>query len=76
MRENLLGESLSLEPFQEVVGTLHAVIKNDTCIKLTFTCTREIELPAFAVSYKKLQPLIGSKIGILNVDDKFFVREI
>lgn len=76
MRENLLGESLSLEPYQEVVGTLHAIIENDAGIKLTFTCTREFKLPASAALYKKLQPLIGSKIGILNIDGQFFVREI
>lgn len=65
-----------LEPDNEIIGTLYAVGGDDNCSKLQFSCVKEIELPHTAVSLDKLHSLVGKRIGILNLDGQFFVREI
>jgi len=65
-----------LKSNQEIVGTLLAVKDEDSWIKLQFTCLKEIDLPLTAVPREQLSSLFGERIGILNVDEKFFIREI
>ena len=60
----------------EIVGVLFDIKEEESCSKLQFNCIREVELPASAVSQKKLASLVGKRIGIFNCDGEFFVREI
>jgi len=61
---------------QEIIGMLHAVKEEDNCSKLQFTFTIEIDLPSSKISNESLSLLIGKKIGVLNLDEEFFIREI
>ena len=65
-----------LEPDNEIIGTLHAVGGDDNCSKLQVSCVKELELPRAAVSLDKLHSLVGKRIGILNIEGKFFLREL
>ena len=67
---------MKLEPGKEIIGILHEVEEDDNCSKLQFSCTIEIELPSPEISYERLSSLISKKIGVLSLDDEFFVREI
>ena len=67
---------MRLEKQHEIIGMLHAVRKNDSCYKLQFTCTIEIELPLTALPQKKLTFLIGKRIGIFNYEDNYKIRVI
>ena len=65
-----------METGKEIIGILHEVEEGDDCNKLQFTFTIEIELPSSEISYEKITPLIGKKIGVLNLDGEFFIRVI
>jgi len=65
-----------LEPNHEIIGILHAVQDGDNCCRLEFTCSKEIELPPTAIPQEKLISLVGKRIGVLNIDGQFFLREI
>ena len=65
-----------LDPNHEIIGVLHAVQDGDNCCRLEFTCSKEIELPPTAIPQEKLIALVGKRIGVLNIDGQFFLREI
>ena len=67
---------MKLKPNQEIIGILHTVEEDDNCSNLQFSCTIEIRLPSSEISYERLSSLIGKKIGVLSLDDEFFIREI
>jgi len=67
---------LRLKPGKEIIGIFHTFEEDDDYSKLQFTCTIEIKMPSSEVSYGSLSSLISKKMGILNLDDKFFIGVI
>jgi len=68
---------MELKSHEEILGQLTNVeVLEDGQIKLRFSIHKEIELSANALSVPQLQSLIGSSIGIININDQFFLREI
>jgi hypothetical protein len=65
-----------LETGKEIIGILHAVEEDNGCNKLQFSLIIEIELPSSEISYEKINPFIGKKIGLLNLDNEIFIREV
>lgn len=62
---------------EEIIGKLTKVeILENGQIKLRFLLQKELYLTSNAYSTPKLQSLVGKLIGVLNLDGKFFVREI
>ncbi len=75
--DNKKGTSASrLDSNHEIIGTLHAVQSEDNCCKLQFSCNYDIELPPTAIPADKLKNLVGKKIGLINIDERFFIRQI
>ncbi len=67
---------MKLEPQHEIVGTLSDIKLEGAYTKLVLTVAREIELPNNAFSYEQIKAVLGKRVGILNIDGQFFVREI
>lgn len=67
---------MRLESNCEIVGTLSEIKIEGGHVKLAFAVAREIELTSNAFSYEQLKAVLGKSISILNMDGKFFVREI
>ena len=69
-------KSEKLKDGDEIIGLAEEVQFTDRWIKITFLIRKEIKLPSTAIPHKILCSLIGKKIGVINVDGDFFVREI
>ena len=68
---------MRLKNYAEVVGTLtDTVLLEDNQIIITVSMIKQIELPPDALPQKKLQSLIGKRIGIFCIDEKNFVRVV
>ena len=67
---------MRLKPNHEVVGVVRDVIDCEDEIKIIFVMDKEIELPKSDAPKAITQELIGQRIGILNIDNKFHFRRI
>lgn len=67
---------MQLKPFNEIIGTLKSIEKQNNNLCLIFTIDRYIELPSDSISKEKLISFINKKIGIINCNGDFFVKEI
>jgi len=67
---------MKLKPNCEVVGNLSGIKFEENHVKLVFTIAREVELPQHAFADAQLKAILGKRVGILNLDGQFFVREI
>ena len=65
-----------LKPNHEIVGVVREVICNEDGIGIVFTYEKQIDLPASAIPKEKLKELTGQRIGILNVENKYYFRKI
>ncbi len=74
MEEVIHVQSKTLENNHEIVGLLQKVESNDQYIKLDFTLHRTYELPIGALSEKKLQSLVGERVGVFNCDNVYKLR--
>ena len=60
----------------EIIGRLTEVRQEDNQNILIFSLLKEIKIPADAISKKKLDTLIGKRIGIFHCDDQYLIRSI
>ncbi len=60
----------------EIIGVLSAIETEENEHKLIFTMKKTIKISLYAISVKKLQKLLGQRIGILNIDGKYQIRKI
>jgi hypothetical protein len=67
---------LNLLPNNEIIGKLLKITLKGLNVKLILTINNEIEVPTSAFSIKKLQSIVGKKIGIFYFEGKYFLREI
>jgi hypothetical protein len=68
---------MRLKNGEEIRGKLSNIEQSkNSNIKITFSLQQEVEIPKSAFSIKKLQSIIGKRIGILNLDGQYFLREI
>jgi len=67
---------LKLLPCHEIIGYLSKIALNGQHVKLVFTITREVEMPAEAFSYDELKSYIGKRISIFHLNDQFFIKEV
>jgi hypothetical protein len=67
---------MKLRQNQEIIGILKGYEIDKNHIKLTFTATFEVELAAHTFTDKKLKVVLGKRIGILNLEGRFFIRTI
>ena len=65
-----------LRPFQEILGHLKSISSDEQHLKITLTHNFEINIPSDAVLSGKLKNLLGKKIGIINIDGNYKIREI
>ena len=63
-----------LQNTHEIVGTLTDIISEDGQMKVLISAQREIMIPDGALSIGELKELMGSHIGIINVDGEYRVR--
>lgn len=67
---------ISLQPFEEISGTLKSVRNVNDKILLCFSIRHEIEIPFNPSLLKKLRERIDKKIGILNYDGMYHIRSL
>ena len=67
---------MRLNSNQEIVGELLSVTQENNFCILKFSCKKEIELPKSKITHEQLRMLIGKRIGILNYEGSYKLREI
>jgi len=68
---------IRLEEFQEIVGFLNRVYEEEGELIAVFQIEHMIILPNDNHRFRKqLEQMIGNRIGILNVDNRYVVRRI
>ena len=65
---------MKLAFYNEIVGFLTAVEKQDNFFKIDITVSHCLKIPVDAVSPELLDVFLGKKIGILNLDGEYFIR--
>lgn len=65
-----------LRPFQEIFGNLKSITDDEHQIKIKLTFDLEIDIPNDPVSLERLKALTGKRIGIINIDGKYRIREL
>jgi hypothetical protein len=67
---------MKLSKNSEIIGKLDSFQIDDNETKLIFTIKREISIPLDQISSQDLKLLKGKRIGIINLDGLYRVREI
>jgi hypothetical protein len=69
---------LWLKHLQEIVGTPTKILYEDGCAKIIFTYTiqKTVEIPEDALPKEVLKKSVGKRIGILNLDGKYRIRNL
>ena len=70
------GNPIRLETNIEIVGTLSKIKVEENQIKLKFSIMQDIELPKDAFSYQQLHDLVDKRIGILNLNGIYKIRQV
>jgi hypothetical protein len=60
----------------EIIGRLTKIKQENNQNILVFSFLKEIEIPIEAISKKKLDTLVGERIGILHCQDHYKIRKI
>lgn len=67
---------MKLKPNCELVDNLSGFKFKDDHVKLVFTIVPEVEPPQHAFADTQLKAIQGKRVGILNINDQFFVHEM
>lgn len=67
---------MKLKYGEEIIGIPTEVRQEHDVVQISFLITKEVEITYTKQIMKELTSLIGRKIGLLNIDDCFVVREI
>ena len=70
------GSPIKLEVNDEIVGILSKVKVEENQIKLKFSIMKDIVLPKEAFSYQQLHDLVDKRIGILNLNGTYKIRQV
>ena len=65
-----------LEKNNEIIGTLILIKWKDNHIKLIISNKKEIWIPQDSFSRKKFIDYLNKKVGILRIENEYFIREI
>ena len=67
-----------LKHLQEIVGTPTKILYEDGCVKIIFTYTiqKTVLIPEDAIPKEVLKKTVNKRIGILNVDGKYRIRNL
>ena len=68
---------MQLQNYEEIIGILNKIKldKNQDVVTLVFTYQKDIEIPVNAIDNRFLLYLVGKKIGILNIDSEYKIKE-
>jgi len=61
---------------EEIIGIPTEVRHENDVLQISFLITKKVEITYTKSIMKKLTSLIGRKTGLLNIDDRFVIREI
>ena len=67
---------MQLHPYHEVVGVVRDIIDREDQITIIFAMDKEIDLPKSDVPKEITQELIGARIGLCNIGNKYHFRRI
>ena len=67
---------MKLEADHEIVGILSKVKVEEDQMKLKFSFVKDIEIPIDAFSYQHLHALEDKRIGILNLNGTYKIRQV
>jgi hypothetical protein len=67
---------MKITNLSEIIGTLIKIENNNNIYNLIFSIRRKIELPKNVLSNEKLKLLLNKKIGILNCNGEYKIREL
>jgi len=60
----------------ELVGVLSEIEKNGENTTLIFSNIKKIKIPTSMIDSLNLKEKVGLRIGLVNIDNKYFVRKI
>lgn len=60
----------------EIVGTLTKIEEKNNIYSLEFSIKKNIEIPNTFFSNEELNKLLGNKVGIINIDGEYKIRQI
>lgn len=67
---------MKLEDHHEIVGLLTEIESKDGITKLQFSIHKIYEIPTDGIDTKKLQSLIGERVGIFNCSGNYRTRRV
>ena len=67
---------MQLKDRTEVCGVLDSFEQTEDDLKLKFTVTKVIKVPLEALPVKKIQEMIGKRIGVICMNGKYRLRKI
>ena len=67
---------MKLQNLYEIVGTLEDIKTEEDKVSLTFIFKKTIEIPKDALSIDTLNNCRTMRVGVLNLDGKYYLRKI
>ena len=67
---------MKLKNGEEIIGVPTDITHENDYVQISFLIKKEVEINYTKRIMKKLTSLIGKRIGLLNIDNSFFIREI
>ena len=67
---------IKLQNGGEMIGIIKEIKNQNNCIELIFQVIQQLELPDDLLLYKKLNQFLNKKIGLINIDGDYHIREI
>ena len=67
---------MKLQNLYEIVGTLEDIKSEEDKVSLTFIFKKIIEIPKDALSIDTLNNCKTKRVGIFNLDGKYYLRKI
>jgi len=63
-------------PYHEVVGVPRDIIVDEDTVRIILAMDKEIVIPKSDVPKEITRELIGTRIGLLNINGKYYFRRI
>lgn len=67
---------IKLQNGGEMIGIIKEIKNQNNCIELIFQVIQRLELPEDLLLFKKLNRFLNKKIGLINIDGDYRIREI
>jgi hypothetical protein len=67
---------MQLRPYHEIIGVIRDIIDGEDEVKIIFSMDKEIDISKLDVPKEITRELIGQRIGIININNKYHFRRV